>query len=182
MTHIAIAINLSGSVYAECKNILGVLRDDNSIHFIDDSQVTPHITLSIGSVSDSSLGALESRLNTLVKELKHFTIQTNGLGLFLQDKINLYIRWNFSVELQNIKEKIENSLKDIWEENESANSMSTWIPRTSLAYEDIDYKNISEVNYTKIRLEPSMMLVDEIVMIKYARNHPEEELQKFKID
>lgn len=179
--NLAIVIDLVDDVLLESTAIIKTLNSKYGIDFIYNTQKTPHIVLSVGQVESSKLEHLVSTLESVLEKLSVFEIETNGLGLFLSEKINLHIRWHQNQVLVDVKKRIENELKSVWEEDFNYNSELRWIPKTTLAYNDINYVNLSTINFNELKIHPKFMSIREISIVKFEEHKAEEELRRITI-
>lgn len=179
--NLAIVIDLVDDVLLESTTIIQNLNLKYGIDFIYNSQKMPHIVLSVGQVESSEFEHLVITLESILDKLAVFEIESNGLGLFLSDKINLHIRWHQNQPLLDLKKRIENELKSVWEVDFNYNSEFRWIPKTTLAYNDINYVNLSKINFNELKIHTKFMSVREISIVKFEEHKKEEELRRFTI-
>ena len=177
--NIAVVVKLRDDVLDEYKIIIDDLDENYNIKFIKNSQDIPHITLCIGKIDYSDLGSIIDNLDKILSNFKTFTITTNGLGLFLSEQDNLFIRWKKNKCLMSLKESLEINLKTLWIEDLEYNTTSHWIAKTSLAYEDMSTLNLGYINRCKYKFLKENMLVKEISIVKFEVNKKEEELMNF---
>lgn len=95
------------------------------------------------------------------------------------DDVSLYIRWKCNKKLLELKVNIENNFDNIWVANKEYNNLLEWIPKTTLAFKDINCYNAQQIDYNAISLKKQTMIIKEISIIEYKENTKEKELKKF---
>lgn len=178
--NIAICINLVDNLKLDVKKTQNYL-EKKSINFQKKNQSNSHITLCIGQVNKKDLNLIIVRLREVLATFNLFKIKTNGLGLFLKDNINLHIRWNKNKNLIKLKNSIEKKLKSIWKENLKYNNRYVWIPKTSLAYKDLNYLSLNQIDFSLIDFNKKEMYVKEVSIIEFNLNKKEKVLKEIVI-
>jgi len=180
--NIAIVITLVDDVLESTFNLLEYFDTKHQIRFIKESQFLPHITLCTREIEQNSLDSIHGTITKLCKEYKTFKIQTNGLGIFLQDQINIHIRWQASKELCCFKDSLESKLDEPWFKSNDFNEKNSWLAKTSIAYKDVSYTEFSKIDFDTIKIKNVDMQVKEISIIKFEIGKKETELANFSLN
>jgi|FLOH01.1.fsa_nt_gi 2'-5' RNA ligase len=179
--NIAVAIALVDEALTQSVELMNRLQDEHGIGFIGNSQQAAHITLCVGVISEDKLSLLFESLEDVLKD-ETFVISTNGLGLFLQEKPNLHIRWRHNDKLYELKHLIKERLKGVWQEDTFYNDDNNWLAKSSLAYEDFSYSHLSRMNFDKIKIKNVDMQVREISIIQFENGQQEQELYRLALE
>jgi len=180
--NIAIVITLEGEALADTFELLDYLSDKHKISFIKESQHLPHITLCMGVIPRVMINDIKNELAKCCQEYKTFTIQTNGLGIFLKEDINIHIRWSRLQKLYELKKLIEIRFIKHWSANNNFNNKDSWLAKTSIAYKDVSYRTLNRLDFNTIKMKNVDMKVKEISIIKFEIGKKEVELAKFTLN
>ena len=107
---ISISIPLSGKFLILTKKILNTLESKFKIKFINQKNCRPHINLFSGSIKDEK--SIKEFLVKNIKILKNKKVEFNGLGVFLNHKPTIYLRFNKIDEFFSFRKKLDN--KKFW--------------------------------------------------------------------
>jgi 2'-5' RNA ligase len=177
---IAICVSLVDNMLLDVEKAMKYLKKKD-MRFLKNRQSTPHITLCTGQINVKDLDLVISKLKKNLSSFNSFKIETNGLGLFIKDNINLHIRWSKSNKMLKLKDYVEKTLNNIWKEDIENNNKFNWVAKTSLAYKDINYTNLSKINFSKIDFRYKKMCVEKISIIKFELNKKERTLKSIKL-
>jgi len=135
-----------------------VLRKDFDVKYISSRSNKPHIGMIYGYVGD-----IKNFINTLKKiDLKKFYLKSKGLGLFLNEKPLLYLRWDQRDEIIKLYKILDKNLNFFFKDKKTSSSFSNWVPKTSLAYNDLELSNVNSIK-KKFRF----LSKEKKVLIKY---------------
>ena len=137
------------------------------------------MALSSGSINECDINLVSNKIQDITETTNFFKIKTNGLGVFLSENINIYLRWGNNIEMMTFKKKIENLLKQIWVQNLNHNDTYTWLPKTSLAFKDIKYSDLSSIDFGNLKIKDKTMDVKSLSLIKFEEGKKEQEIMKF---
>ena len=143
MLKMAVVINLTGLIQASAYSAWTMLREQYGVSFISSRSQCPHIAMSAGTVDTSE--ALLDRLGTCVQNYRPFTIQGNGLGIYVRESPVIYIRWNMTETFFKFHQKLSEDLSATWLEPSRNTQPYYWEPKTSLAYSDSAYLGLGDV-------------------------------------
>ena len=95
----------------------------------------------------NDLDYFQSSLTTALKNIPAFTIIGRGLGIFVAETPVIHIRWNINEKLLQFKHLVSNFLDHSQNERVISNYSIdlNWIPKTTLAYKDTSYKDLSKI-------------------------------------
>ena len=113
-------------------------------------------------------------------KIKKFRLKSPGLGIFANQDPNLYIRWEQSLDLVNISNLIINKTSKYFKTKYQSSDNSLWVPKTTLAWQDLDYKDLNLV-FDKINFlfNKSLVVIDYIYLIDFT--HKELVTHKIKL-
>jgi 2'-5' RNA ligase len=142
----AVLLEIEGEMLKKATNIQMLLSEKFNIKYILDSSPRSHITLESG-FTINNFARFKKNLISLCKKITRFSLQTKGLGIFLTEKPVIYIRWSNNIELLSLKNQLHELLKRSATKNivENYSIDLDWLPKTTLAYGDTKYENLSSV-------------------------------------
>ena len=118
-----------------------ILKNQNKIKYISSRSKKPHISLLSGYVNSTN-----EIINILTKkDTKPFYLNTRGLGLFFSEKPLLYIRWQQNKDIIDLYKVLDKELNLFFIEKNSHTKFSNWIPKTTLAYKDLKFKDLEKI-------------------------------------
>ena len=110
-----------------------------NIKYISTRRSEPHIDIIGGSIQN-----VEKLFKILKKiKIKKFKIKSPGLGILANNEPNLYIRWEQSDELLKIVNLINKRTSYLFHKIEKFTTNSLWIPRTTVAWKDLNYYDLN---------------------------------------
>jgi hypothetical protein len=118
-----------------------ILKNQYKIKYISSRSKKPHISLLSGYVNSTN-----KIINILTKkDTKPFYLNTRGLGLFFSEKPLLYIRWQQNKDIIDLYKVLDKELNLFFIEKNSHTKFSNWIPKTTLAYKDLKFKDLKKI-------------------------------------
>ena len=118
-----------------------ILKNQYKIKYISSRSEKPHISLLSGYVNNTN-----EVINILNKKnTKSFYLNTRGLGIFFSEKPLLYVRWQQNVDIINLYKTLDKKLNLFFIEKNSHTKFSNWIPKTTLAYKDLKFKDLEKI-------------------------------------
>ena len=85
------------------------------------------------------------RLKSFIANQKPFTLESNGLGMFMLANPLIYIRWYLSYELNNLHASVSNYFKENIDVLEPSVELETWLPKTTIAIKDVTYEDLPKI-------------------------------------
>ena len=163
---ISITLSFEDDFNKELLKCWSILKKRFKTKYISTRSEKPHISLLSGYVND---------INKIIKILnktktKPFFLNTRGLGLFFNKKPLLYVRWQQTKDIIKLYEILDKKLNYFFIEKNYHTKVSNWIPKTTLAYKDLKFKDLDKIekklkfiNIEKkvIIKKIDLMLVDE---------------------
>ena len=95
MNKFAIAFGFRGKLFKDIIKAWKILEKEFNIKYMAYDHALPHITVLAGQTS--YIDKIYKKLKKI--KLKKFKLQSPGLGIFANEKPNLYIRWENNLEL-----------------------------------------------------------------------------------
>lgn len=118
-----------------------ILKNQYKIKYISSRSKKPHISLLSGYVNSTN-----EIINILTKkDTKPFYLNTRGLGLFFSEKPLLFIRWQQNKDIIDLYKVLDKELNLFFIEKNSHTKFSNWIPKTTLAYKDLKFKDLEKI-------------------------------------
>ncbi len=153
----AIVLGVTGKFEKKILKAWKILKKIN-IQYVAQNHSKPHIAITAGNTKN-----IDKIIHTLRKmKLKKFTIFSPGLGIFANKLPNLHIRWNLNDQIIKIKNKIDNKTKNKFINFNRNTKIHNWIPKTTIAWQDLNYSKIS-----KVHKMINFMFKDDRLDIKY---------------
>ena len=147
MKTIGISLGFYGKLHKDVYKAWKSLDKNFKINYIKKRSTHPHITLIAGKTKD--IKKIHKVLLNL--KIKRFKLRSPGLGIFANKNPNLYIRWERNLFLMKCFKKIRNKTKKLFYTQRKYYDLSSWIPKSSVAWVDFKYsqmKNIQKkINY-----------------------------------
>ena len=143
-----------------------ILKNQFNIKYVSTRSEKPHISLHSGYVEN--INEIKKILNKT--KTRPFYLSTRGLGLFLNKKPLLYIRWQQTEDIFNLYKILDKKINFFFIEKNLHTKIFNWIPKTTLAYKDLKFKDLSKIEkkFKFINIEKKvlikkidLMLVDE---------------------
>lgn len=142
----ALVVELQDEALSEIDEAKEILAKKFQIDYIKRSSPCAHITISSGFIVLQEDEFLKS-LNELCKGTEIFSVEGNGLGVFLTSSPVIHMRWKKNEKLIEFRDKTNKLMR--WAEmNGLVAAVSDdidWIPKTTIAYSDTKISNLSEV-------------------------------------
>ena len=168
MNKFAIAFGFRGKLFKDIIKAWKILEKEFNIKYMAYDHALPHITVLAGQTS--YIDKIYKKLKKI--KLKKFKLQSPGLGIFANEKPNLYIRWENNLELLKNSEKIKKTtirhFKKIYHHQVSNNSL--WVPKTTLAWQDLKYNDLGQI-FRKIRFmyKKKFVTINQIYIIEFSK-------------
>ena len=138
---IAITLSFENKFNKELLKCWAILKDQHKIKYISSRSERPHIALLSGYVND-----LDKFIKALKKiNTRKFYLKTRGLGLFFNEKPLLYIRWEQNIDIIRLYQVFDKKLNFFFINNNMYSKFSSWVPKTTLAYRDLEFKDLSKI-------------------------------------
>jgi 2'-5' RNA ligase len=142
----AVLLEIEGEMLKKATHVQMLLSEKFDIKYILDSSPRSHITLESG-FTINNFDRFKQNIMSLCEKISCFSLQAKGLGIFIAEKPVIYIRWSNNIELLSLKNQLQDLLKksgtDSIVENYSIDL--DWLPKTTLAYGDTNYENLSGI-------------------------------------
>ena len=176
MKNYAIALGFKGKLYKDILTAWKILENKMNIKYMSTDHALPHITIVAGKTNN--IEEIYKVLNNI--KIKKFRLKSPGLGIFANQDPNLYIRWEQSLDLVNISNLIINKTSKYFKTKYQSSDNSLWVPKTTLAWQDLDYKDLNLV-FDKINFlfNKSLVVIDYIYLIDFT--HKEVVTHKIKL-
>lgn len=168
MKNFAIAFGFKGKLCGNIYKSWRILEEKFNIKYISSYDI-PHLTILAGDTKKIEV-IFECLKNEKIKKFKIFS---PGLGIFANEKPNLYIRWDRSEHLLKNSKNITNIVFNLFENiHETSNFCSSkWVPKTTVAWKDLSYDNISSIyNEINFLFKKSYTIVDSIYFFDLSNN------------
>lgn len=143
-----------------------ILKKHFNTKYISTRSEKPHLSLLSGYVNN--INEIKKILNKT--KTKPFYLYTRGLGLFINKKPLLYVRWQQTEEILSLYKILDKKLNFFFIKKNLHTKIFNWIPKTTLAYKDLKFKDLDmiEKKLKFINVEKKvlikkidLMLVDE---------------------
>ena len=180
--NLAIVIELQGEMKDKAMLAWEKLARDFSVDYIPSMSVAPHITICSGFKGDPVL--ISEILNNLAMQLRSFSIQGNGLGVFVADTPVVHVRWTLNDEILNFIKTINNTLLEASRSNavKGYNHDKNWVAKTTLAYNDTDYNNLCPVlNMLRTMDFNCNMIINTFSLYEYSLLEGEKNIAQFEL-
>ena len=167
MNKFAIAFGFRGKIYKDILKAWEILEKEFNIKHMSYNHALPHITVLAGQTSH--IDKIYRKLKKI--KLKKFKLQSPGLGIFANEKPNLYIRWENNLKLLKNSEKIRRItiryFKKVFHHQVSNNSL--WVPKTTIAWQDLKYRVMEQI-FGKIRFmfKKKFVIINQIYIIEFS--------------
>jgi 2'-5' RNA ligase len=179
MKYFAITIDLNQELEKHAKEAWRLLEEKFSIQFISKHSPCPHIAIENGLYGDK-IKVLEI-IQEVASQTPPFTIKGNKLGVFVGQTPVIHIRWMNNNSLIDLRKKFGEAFNKQCQIPDSTISgykeNPDWLPKTTLAYKDSSYENLS--NVLKL-LQPlpfdSKLEVRQLTLYEYSEGNPEKQL------
>ncbi len=136
---IAIILTFENKFNNKIFNIWKILDKKYNIRYLSTHSPKPHLTLISGQTKSKE--RLIEKLNKI--KIHRFRLRKIGLGIFANREPLLYLRWEVNDILSKIQKKIRIKFKNFFFKN--LNNQRIWIPKTSIAYKDFNYKKMDKI-------------------------------------
>ncbi len=153
----AIVLGVTGKFEKKILKSWKILKKIN-IRYVSLNHYKPHIAVTAGDTND-----IDGIILTIKKmNIKKFSISSPGLGIFANQSPNLHIRWNLNDQIIKIKNKIDFKTKNKFINFTQNTKIHNWVPKTTLAWKDLNYYKFSKI-YKLI----NFMFNSDILDVKY---------------
>ena len=168
MKNFAIAFGFKGKLYDNIYKSWRILEEKFNIKYIS-SYDTPHLSIIAGNTKKIEV-IIEYLKNEKIKKFKIFS---PGLGIFANEKPNLYISWERSKHLLKSSNHITNIVFNLFENFHKTSNFcsSKWIPKTTVAWKDLNYEDIPSIyRETNFLFKESSTIVNSIYFFDLSNN------------
>lgn len=167
MKNYALVIPTSGEMNKVCVDAWRVLSKGFGLNYTPSISVYPHLTLTGGSTNKPE----SEVISTWEQKIKRggFQLRGNGLGVFINEAVTIYVRWPLTSSLKALYDDSSNLYapickffpKSVWREY--------WVPKTTIAHFDMFYANLQDVlNELKEFDFTHEMQVKELSIVEYG--------------
>ena len=163
----AIALGYSGPVIKDVKRSWRILNKQLNINYILQHNCVPHITLFSGKVKRDN----RKKIFEILKKFKFnkFTLKSPGLGIFANQKPNLFIRWEKHVLMQKYRKIIKKNTSKYFHNKSLYTSDKLWEPRSVIAWNDLKYDHINQAfKAINFLFKKHKVQVNSILLIDYT--------------
>lgn len=165
---IAITFSFKGDLKNKINLSWKILDKEFNINFLSKNNCEPHITLYAGEIKDDNINEMKDLLRRL--ELKKFLLKSPGIAIFAEKKPNLFIRWENNFTLRKYRKIIKNELKKLIINENIFTKDKIWIPRSSIAYRDINYEHLGMIKKKlNFLFKKQIVVVNKILLIDYSK-------------
>lgn len=165
---IAITLSFKGDLYNKINLSWKILDQDFNINFLSKNNYKPHITLYAGEIRNKNIKEIKDLLEKL--KLKKFQLKSPGIAIFADKKPNLFIRWENNFILRKYRKIIKDKLKKFIIRENTFTKDKIWIPRTSIAYKDINYEDLGMIRKKiSFLFRKQLVNVSNILLIDYSK-------------
>ena len=180
---LAIVIDLNSQMEKAARDAWDLLGKKYSIRYISSRSPSPHIAIDSGFTGKYDL--IKVILKNFVKNMSPFTIQGNGLGIFIARTPVIYVRWNLNKEFMLLKQSMTKTLKSAFDKNiiEGTTKIPeyNWLAKTSLAFNDTSYRILPEILHDLKPIDfKKDMMVFGISLYKYSIEDGENKIGYFE--
>ena len=165
MRKVAIAFGFKGVLYEKILEAQKILKNHLNIKYMSIDHSLPHITLISGKSKNTNL-----LYNALKKNnFKKFKIKSPGLGIFANNKPNLYLRWESGINKKKITKSIIKKTSPFFSSIDHNSKDELWVAKTTIAWNDLKYSHFEEL-YKKIQFMFSThsTIIKSIYVIDYT--------------
>ena len=165
--NISLSIPLSGSVLEFSNMLANDIEKKFSVKFIKEKKSRPHINLFSGSIKN-----LDKVINFVKKNLNlnfDFSIRLLGFGAFLTKYPTIYIRFENTPFLNNIRKTIFETSNN-WEKIDNSVYETMWIPKSTIVYKDMKVDILGQItNFINLKSMPDKMIIEEISILDLSK-------------
>ena len=169
--NISLSIPLSGSALEFSNMLVNDIEKKFSLKFIKNKKSRPHINLFSGSVKN-----LDKVINFVKKNLNlsfDFNIRLLGFGAFLTKRPTIYIRFENTSFLKNIRKTIFET-SDNWEKIDNSVYEAMWIPKSTIVYKDMEADILGQITkFINLKSMPDKMVIHEISILDLSNAETE---------
>jgi len=179
----ALVIELTGQMLVNSNQAMDTLLDKFSISHIVSRTPCPHVAVE-SEFDILDMSSFQNALGLALRDVSKVTIRAIGLGVFVSRTPVIHIRWLLDKELKKFRRKILASLLELQTQGDVAKHAEEvgWLPKTTLAYRDTSYENLSEVitSIKEIQFFGSM-IVSHVSLYQYSVRDGEKRLFNIKL-
>ena len=177
MKNYAIALGFKGKLYNDINKALKIFKKDMNIKFMATNHASSHITILSGKTEN--IDKIYKKIKKL--KLKKFKLKSPGMGIFANQDPNLYLRWEQSLDLAKISNIIRKQSSKLFHEVKQAPNNPMWVPKTTLAWKDLKYTDLSVIfKKTNFIFKKHEAVISFIYFLAY--NHDEIITHKIKLN
>ena len=177
MTQYSISIELDSNTLKYVNLIQQNLKKNFGVRRMMEENSPPHVNLVSGSPTD-----LEELISFVKRQrLKKNIILSNlGLGMLFTPAPLLYVRFSRNLLIENFRNNLLSKENRLWLEVSSTVEFENWIPKSSIAYKDIEFCDIGKIIPSILRFRvPPEMCIKKLLLIEVGE--AEKIVQKFII-
>jgi len=176
--NISISLLINEECLIEIFEAQNLLKKKLGIQFQFNNQIIPHINIFSGKVIDENY--FLKKIKT-INFPKRILLKSAGLGLFLNKKPLLYIRYQNRKNFSLLRKNLKNS--NLWYSTDRFVKNKNWIPKTTIAHNDFVYEDISNICdvLSSFKFENSFYS-NTYSIIEYNEKDKEKELLSFSIN
>ena len=164
--NLAVVIPMTGDLLGTCLKAWELLDRRFSIRNISSRSLLPHLTLVAGTVKPSN--ALASALNDLQANVRTQSLISDGLGVFVRDAPVIYLRWQHSKELLNLRQTIAKTLESHWVAPQEFCDPQRWLAKTTIGALDTRYEDLGEILEALRQLNfPQDLALERLDILEY---------------
>lgn len=165
---IAFALSFKGNLINNINLSWKILNKEFNINFLFKNNCMPHITLYAGEVDKKNIKKIIKLLKKF--KFKKFKLKSPGITIFAEKKPNLFIRWENNQTLIKYREIVKDKFKKFLKKENIFTKDRIWMPRTSIAYKDINYKDL-EIIRKKLNFlfTKQVVEINNILIIDYSK-------------
>ena len=162
----SVSIPLGGNALSIAKKTQKILSESLRIESILKNNSPPHINLVSGTTKN--IEKIISAIQKLNFNNDKYT-ELIGLGVLLTPNPLLYLRFKNSAFFREIRYRIIKKTLHLWESIDQTALDDIWIPKSTLAYNDLSLINLSDalINLKHINFK-ALMEVEELKIIDFT--------------
>lgn len=165
---IAVTLSFDGDLNNKINLSWKILDKEFNINYLSKNNCRPHITLYAGEIKERNIKEMKDLLKKL--KLKKFQLKSPGIAVFAEKKPNLFIRWENNFTLRKYRKIIKDKLKKFIINEDTFTKDKIWIPRSSIAYKDINYEDIGKIRKKlNFLFKKQLVNINNILLIDYSK-------------
>lgn len=162
---------------SQIREIWDLLAQKNICNYMVDSNMTPHITLTVFNEIDNKL--VTNKLQNFRQEIKPVEISFSHVGSFLSEQGIVFLAPTVTRELLELHQKFHNYFADVKEKQVEYYLPDNWVPHCTVAINVSDCKVAQAIEEIVSNYQPLNATIESISFVKYQ---PPEMLSKFSLE